>query len=87
MAKIDKATCDAMAELIEPLDTRRARDIYIVGDFPRSHLVLDLDKRYRWDLFYAAKAHRVLPDDAGITDAHIDTALRTIVRPLHSEWK
>jgi hypothetical protein len=73
-----------LSAALSPLDTDAARDAYRRGDFPRADAVRDLDKRYRWDLYWAAGSWRIwdLPD--AITDAHIDTALRTVVRPLGS---
>jgi hypothetical protein len=44
-----------------------------------------LDKRYRWDIYYAAGSYRLLPEDDSIVEAHIDTALRRIVPSLARE--
>lgn len=74
-----------MARLIEPLDTPSVRQAYREGRFPRADKVKDLDTRYRWDLFAAAKVWQIGLYDHGYTDAHIDTALRRIVRPLGAE--
>lgn len=68
---------DALREAIAPLDTAERRARYAARDIPRGDLVQDIDKRYRFDLFYAARAYTLLPDD--VADAHIDTALRRIV--------
>ena len=66
-------------------DTVRAR--YRARDIPRGDAVQDIDKRFRWDLFHAADPQcailRALYDD-GCHDAHIDTALRSVVQPLDS---
>ena len=74
---------------IRRLDTPELRQRYRVGDFPRSDAVKDLDKRYRWDLFWAARgSFRGTPAynvAAELSDAHIDTALRRIVGPLNTE--
>jgi hypothetical protein len=63
------------------------RDRYRARQIPRGDLVQDIDKRFRWDLYWAAARHA--PDNAGMpdsrfgyNDAHIDTALRSIVSPL-----
>lgn len=70
-----------IAAAVEPLDTAEIRSVYRKGQFPRADLVQDLDKRYRWDLLYASRA--LTGDICGAyNDAHIDTALRAIVRPL-----
>jgi hypothetical protein len=72
-----------LREHVAPLDTPERRVSYLTGDFPRSDQVKDLDKRYRWDLYwYAVRCSHNLPDtinDAGYDDAHLDTALRSIV--------
>ena len=83
--KLDRDTLDRMREAMAPLDTSQARERYRAGDFPRADAVQDLDKRYRWDLYYAAGGYRLLPDDESVTDAHIDTALRRIVPSLTGE--
>lgn len=76
--RVDTVTLEAMRAAIAPLDTPERRARYVARDFPRADMVRDIDARYRWDLFYAA---RVFPE--GLTDArHIDTALRRIVAPL-----
>lgn len=70
---------------IRTLDAEEVRNSYRAGEFPRSERVKDLDKRYRWDLFFAVM--RRDPElNAEVCDylsnAHIDTALRQIVQPL-----
>lgn len=80
--RIDQATLDRMREAIATLDTPSTRERYRAGDFPRADAVRDLDKRYRYDLFYAAGGCRLLPEDDGLTDAHIYTALRRVVPSL-----
>ena len=84
-----KATAADIAVLksaIEPLDTPERRAQYLAGDFVRSELVKDLDKRYRWDLFWAAwetGVFEVLVLDW--SDNHVDTALRHVVPVLAEE--
>lgn len=68
---------------IEPFDTPAERARYVARDFPRAHIVRDLDRRYRWDLFWRAHGMEQLTG-AYPGDAHIDTALRRIVAPLES---
>ena len=91
--KLDANTVQALRERIAPFDTEKNRQRYRVGDFPRADAVRDLDMRYRWDLFYAARGTDIVlasssiiasssDHRAGITDAHIDTALRRIVPPI-----
>ena len=72
----------ALTARIAPLDTPERRTAYSEGRFPRSAAVKDLDTRYRWDLFYAARPYDLIPDD--VTHAHIDTALRHIVAPINA---
>lgn len=79
--KLSAECVAAIAEAIAPFDTPERREAYRRGEFHKAHLVRNLDVRYRWDLFYASRAYRVLPDD-DIFDRHIDTALRRVVEPL-----
>lgn len=69
---------------IAPLDTEATRARYRKGDFPGAGAVKDLDKRYRWDLFWAAGLSQFTVDTLYryIADPHIDSALRSIVKPL-----
>jgi hypothetical protein len=87
--KLDTATVQALRERIAPLDTEETRQAYRDGRFPRADKVKDLDMRYRWDLFYAARGTDIIRPDSesivssrGITSDHIDTALRRIVPSL-----
>jgi len=79
--KVTKEHVAAIRDLIEPLDTEETRQRYRDGDFPRAELTRDLNRRYRWDLMWAARANLVL-HDADYNDSHIDTALRSVVPPL-----
>lgn len=78
--KVTTADLDAMREVIAPLDTEEMRQRYRDRKFPRADAVKDLDTRYRFDLFYGARAYSVV--DGDYTDAHFATALRTIVPAL-----
>lgn len=83
--KLTAAQVQDMRERIAPLDTAERRQAYREGRFPRSEAVKDLYVRYRWDLFYAGRLWDVFDrwgDNDGLTDAHIDTALRRIVPAL-----
>lgn len=86
--KIDSSTFTAIAEKIAPLDTPERRAMYAERDprIPNIAAVQDIDRRYRWDLFYAARAYFVVEGDR-ITDNHIDTALRRIVPPLEDRFR
>lgn len=82
--KVSTADLTTLRAAVEPLDTAERRAQYATGRFPRSELVKDLDRRYRWDLYWlAVRQGASLPDSThGYNDAHIDTALRTIVAPI-----
>lgn len=82
MAKIPNETVEQLRELMAPADTPERRARYLAGDFPRADRVQDLDKRYRWDLFWEkVNIGHLLPGPT-LKDAHIDTALRKVVPPL-----
>jgi len=75
--------------IVAPLDTPERRERYRRGDFPRSDAVKDLDKRYRWDLWYAAGVNSVAyyaylceQELAFTSDSQLDSALRAVVPPL-----
>lgn len=72
----------ALTARLAPLDTDEVRNAYRRRD-PRINnieKVIDIDRRYRWDLYSFAHGWDVL--GGSYADAHIDTALRRIVRPL-----
>lgn len=71
-----------MRAMVAPLDTDAARERYRRRDIPRGELVQDIDKRYRFDLYAAAGGWRLHAEEDDLSDAHLDTALRTIVPPL-----
>jgi len=85
--RVSKDHLRMIREAISPLDTDGIREAYRNGEFPRAGQVKDLDKRYRWDLYYAAIRRAWSLHDAthGYTMAHIDTALRAVVDPLYPE--
>lgn len=60
--------------------------LYIAGEFPRADLCKDVNKRFRWDLFFSIDAdwRRDFMSEvyAYCDDTHLDTALRAIVPPL-----
>lgn len=77
------AAMKAARASIPTLEQYRARDPSI----PRITGAMDIDKRYRWDLHYAAGLTRFVCDNlySYVNDTHIDTALRRIVGELESE--
>ena len=88
--KMSKEHLALLTKNIVPLDTPERREQYLAGDFPRSDAVKDLNKRYRWDLFWTMPNecfYKVTGDPVfggDYSDAHIDTALRSIVPPLET---
>ncbi len=79
--KASAETIEAVRAAIAPLDTAETRAAYLAGDFPRADRVKDLDKRYRWDLYWAARAYDI-GDVDDMNDTHRDSMLRAIVPPL-----
>jgi hypothetical protein len=74
-----------LAAAIAPHDTAERRAQYLAGDFDRADRVKDLDKRYRWDLYWLVRPTLAtdLTDVLGWSnDACLDTALRRCVPPL-----
>ena len=70
-----------LLEKLAPLDTLENREKYARRDFPRADRCKDVNKRYRWDLWYQAGLSRFACDELYdyMNDDHIDTALRNIV--------
>ena len=73
-----------LALLVKPFDTEDNRTKYRNRDI--SGAVRDIDKRYRWDIFYAViRRNSDFYDalrSASPNDAHIDTLLKSVVQPL-----
>ena len=82
--KINKEDQARVAEAIAPYDTPEVRDAYLRRDYSihNIQLVSDIDRRYRWALFHMVRGWRYVRDYDDLTDAHIDTMLRRIVKPL-----
>lgn len=82
--KMSPESFDVLRKAVAVLDTEYQRGIYRRGEFSRASTVKDLNKRYRWDLAYAAVGTRWLSElyTHGLNDTHIDSALRAIVAPL-----
>lgn len=84
-AVITRPYVQMLREALTPLDTPERRARYLAGDYPRAERTKDLSKRYRWDLLWDSHINPTVWDalhEHGVLDAHIDTALRTIVPPL-----
>ena len=89
--KVTKEDINTLALHISRFDTQEMRDDYKSGSFKRSERTKDLDKRYRWDLFYCARQnfrHKplCLPNfESAVKEYnsdHLDTALKKLVKPL-----
>lgn len=70
-----------LKRLITPLDTEERRRDYRKGNYPRAELTKDLNRRYRWDLFWSANAYDLIKD-GGYEDSHIYTALKSFIPNL-----
>lgn len=80
--KITGAVFDELKAACAIVDTEYRREVYRRGAFPRADKVVDLNVRYRWDVFYAAQGYHIFPPGNDFTHKHIDTALKRIVPPL-----
>lgn len=81
--KVLKEDLQKLAPILTQLDTQDRRERYEHGDFPRAHTTKDLWKRYRWDLYWKACDLGGTLDSDMYNDAHIDTALRSLVRDFN----
>ena len=80
--KITQNEINRVNKAIAPLDTDVRRQEYRNGYFPRADTVKDLDRRYRWDLYWAC-GEQFVQDD--LLNSHIDTALKRIVPKLEEK--
>lgn len=84
--KVSPEHREAIARAIRPFDTAETRARYVARDIPRADTVRDIDRRYRWDLLWAAvdsgRASYAMIRD--YKDAHVDTVLRQCVAPLEA---
>ena len=84
--KIKPLHLELLRTLLDGLDNPERRAQYVAKDIPRCEQVKDLNKRYRWDLFYTVPvSHRHafcdVVDEYANGD-HIDTALRSLITPI-----
>lgn len=82
---VPRAVATIIGQAIAPHDTPERRAQYLAGDFPRADAVKDLDKRYRWDLYWLVRpslAVQVTDILGWSLDSHIDTVLRRSVPKL-----
>lgn len=85
MALISKEYVATVAEAVAVLDTEDTRARYRAGDFPRADVTQDVNKRYRWDLWWSIPRevrYGVLDAHPGVLDSHLDTMLRKVVPAL-----
>jgi hypothetical protein len=80
--KVFKSEIERIRQAIVPLDTEIRREEYRNGQFPRAEFVKDINRRYRWDLYWAC-GKRFGQDD--LLDSHIDTALKKIIPSLEEK--
>lgn len=77
-----------LRDLVLPYDSPQKRELYKAGKFENADKVQDLNKRYRWDLFWLGLRNsnntnfltKVLY--SYLNDEHIDSALKYVVKPL-----
>lgn len=72
-------------EYVEKLDTPELRERYLAQDYARADRTKNVELRYRWDIWYAVPSwvrYPLYDRYPTLTDAHIDTMLRRVVRPL-----
>lgn len=83
--KVSASHLEIMKSAISLYDTDETRARYKAMDIPRADSVKDINKRYRWDLYYHAARFmdNTMPDSTnGYNMNHIDTALKAIVKQL-----
>ena len=82
----------AIQERINEDQTPSIITLYETGQFPRSDRVKDLNKRFRWDLFWFVMKRRSnsitieFDNLKYLNDIHIDTALRKIVPQIIRQY-
>jgi hypothetical protein len=80
--KVSDKEVRSLGMAISPFDTQEIRKSYKEGKFARSATTLDLNKRFRWDLYWAAYDRGFRFTTEGLSDSNIDTALRKVIAPL-----
>jgi len=85
--KASRELIDRVGAMVSEVETDTfptVRDDYRAGNYPRADRTKDLNKRYRWDLWWYLTGHNpwLWGEVQGFDDAHIDTMLRRAVRPL-----
>lgn len=75
-----------LATLVAQYDNEANRTRYRNRDIPRADAVKDINKRYRWDIWYVVtRRNREFFDavqEVNPSDSHIDTLLRSVIPTL-----
>ena len=62
---------------------------YEKGKFPRADNVNDLNKRFRWDIFWLVNNATPFGDELdreGLSQAHIDTFLKSVIPAIERKY-
>jgi len=92
--KFSQAHVQILKDRMLPLINDKVIDSYQSGKFRGAEKVKDLNKRFRWDVFYASGTR--IGDGVGISsncgiegdynDIHIDTALRSFIPKIERKY-
>jgi hypothetical protein len=82
-----KATPEQLAtvqSVLSQFDTDERRRCYLSGDFSRADKVKDLNKRYRWDIYWLARDNGLVGYELleNLNDSQKDTVLRRVIPNL-----
>lgn len=85
--RMTDADFQELARLVVPLDVQERRIAYREGRYPRAEFTKDVNKRYRWDLLFAAggrfrEGNFMTELYKYLNDSHIDTALKKLIPDL-----
>ena len=80
--KITGHVFDELQQACAMVDTPELRERYRNKQFINADKTIDLNRRYRWDVFYVAKAYYTFPPGNNYQDSHIYTALKRIIPDL-----
>jgi hypothetical protein len=71
----------AFTDLFKSYDKQLLITKYETGQFIRSELVKDLNKRFMWDLFWYVDGHKII-DLSNYNDSHTETAIKRALKEL-----
>jgi len=84
--KMSKRLYENIKEFIQKHETEETREAYRKGEFDRSEAVKDLNRRYRFDWYWAwfrqAGQYQDLLVSEELTSDHIYSALKKIIKDL-----